>query len=555
MKVQRIATAAFASLLALTPAHRVMADGGDFAAGLISGIIGSAIVNDANRRAQPQRSQTRRASNPKPTISSAQREQNRSVQTALNYFSFAAGAPDGSLGPRSRAAIGEYQAFLGYPVTGQLTDYEREYLLGSYYRAQSGGMETARLITQGGQGVRGLLVAYRGGQPGGATTMAGSYGGLPPEVSAAVDEIARNSDVTAEQLIQRSGFIQLADMNGDGRTDYLLDTSFAGSAFWCNAASCAVRVFASTPEGYERNDFQAFNSSPAMFSCQRGACTMMASDVPRDVAPVVSGLTGVIEASEGSQSVPTTRTVVATAQQEGDSAALPTFLGNADGVRVALSSHCNKVQLMTTQNGGHLSAETLVDAGFVLDEQFCYARSLSVAAGDELAAQVQGFTPQQIAEQCLGFGPVLEPYVAALSVKPRDAVLQDVSGFVLASGMAPAQLAGTARICLGAGYAADDMNVAIGSALVMTALGEAGYAELVGHHLSQGFGVSLRPDLALDWYDTGLSAPTAVFSTGRQDRQDLIRKAAYAVGGRTTQPAVEPASGIPSFGVTTVSTP
>ena len=44
------------------------------------------------------------------------------------------------------------------------------------------------------------------------TYAANSYGGLPPEVASAVDEISRNSGVEGMQLIQRAGFIQLADM-------------------------------------------------------------------------------------------------------------------------------------------------------------------------------------------------------------------------------------------------------------------------------------------------------------------------------------------------------
>ena len=98
---------------------------------------------------------------------------------------------------------------------------------------------------------------------------AGNYG-LPGPVAAAVDEIAASSDPNAEQLVQRAGFVQLADMNGDGRTDYILDTSVTGSAFWCSAQACTVQAFLSTPDGYVRNDFQAFNVTPAMFTCTRG---------------------------------------------------------------------------------------------------------------------------------------------------------------------------------------------------------------------------------------------------------------------------------------------
>ena len=46
---------------------------------------------------------------------------------------------DGVLGANSRAAIGQYQAFLGYPPTGVLTEYEKVFLTSSYQRAIVGG--------------------------------------------------------------------------------------------------------------------------------------------------------------------------------------------------------------------------------------------------------------------------------------------------------------------------------------------------------------------------------------------------------------------------------
>ncbi len=101
-------------------------------------------------------------------------------------------------------------------------------------------------------------------------------------------------------------------------------------------------------------------------------------------------------------------------------------------------------------------------------------------------------------------------------------------------------LAGTAQVCLGSGYARDNLDVAIGSALVLTALGQGGYAELPGHHLSQGFGVPRRPDLALDWYDAALAAPVAVFAPGDVARMDTLRRAAYSVAGQADTGASRP---------------
>lgn len=62
--------------------------------GVIGAIIGGAIINDMARQrpSQPTR----------PSVSSAQRQENRNVQTALNAFGFPVGTVDGSLGPKSQ---------------------------------------------------------------------------------------------------------------------------------------------------------------------------------------------------------------------------------------------------------------------------------------------------------------------------------------------------------------------------------------------------------------------------------------------------------------------
>lgn len=422
MKFTRIASGCLVATMAVLPAQRVVADGGDIVGGIIGGVIGGVIVNEATRNRTAAPSATTQGRSGVSQNYSAQREANREVQTALNYFGYPAGTPDGALGPRSRAAIAQYQATLGYPATGQLTEYERSILIASYQRALMGGPQVAQTISTHPMGLRGLLLEQRDGFAGGAAP----YGG---------------------QL-----------------------------------------VVAPQPE----------------------------------------------------------------AAPESATSGLPSFMGS--GVtQVSLASRCNQVSLQTNTNGGYMTVAAMSDANFALAEQFCLARTYAMAKGEDLAASVAGFTPQQIAVQCQGFGPALAEHVAALSLKPRDEVLAGVSGFVLNSGMAPAQLAGTARICLGVGYTTDAMDVAIGSALLLTVLGERGYGELLGHHLSQGFGTSRRPDLALGWYEMGLEAIEtggAVFAPGLPDRGELIRKAAYTVGGRADllAPSVAPAASVlPSF--------
>jgi hypothetical protein len=155
----------------------------------------------------------------------------------------------------------------------------------------------------------------------------------------------------------------------------------------------------------------------------------------------------------------------------------------------------------------------------------------------------------------------MQEHVAALSLKPAADVLAGVEGFVLGSGMTPAQIAGTAKVCLGVGYGSDDMAIAIGSALLLTAVGERGYAEYLGHHLSQGFGATERPDLAMGWYQLSLDAMEGgqmVVAPGIDGREAVIRKAAYTITGRADELAPEAEvqeAALPVFEVAPVAEP
>ena len=231
---------------------------------------------------------------------------------------------------------------------------------------------------------------------------------------------------------------------------------------------------------------------------------------------------------------------------------LPNFL--ATGEAKSLASHCNTVSLLTGSNGGFTKASAVTDPDFALSEQFCLARTYAIETGQDLAAAVQGVSATQIEAQCGAFGTALAGQVGSLGTKGRDAVLLDVASFVTGSGVQPADLAGTARICLGVGYRTDDMDVALGSALVLAAVGERAYGELMGHHLSQGFGVAKSAAQAKPWYDMGIEAAEAkaVFAPGQPERVEVIR-AAVNGGSAAASPEVVPATStglaLPTFTV------
>lgn len=425
--------AALAASVAIIPGTRAVAD---FADGLVGGLVGGAvsgiIVNEsakARERKQTTTTTTRTYRAPADTVS---RQQVRDEQMALNYFGFPAGTPDGVRGRNTRDAAAQFQGHMGYPVTGYLADYERQFLVSSYYRAQSSGAATAQLIAERGQGTRGLLYAYR-------------------------DE-----------------------------------------------AVGAPSVYAAVP----------------------------APSVPVAVAPAPAAPSPVMAAIPQEAQVPQAATLTA----------LPNLMGGG-GEGPSLASHCNQVSLITNSNGGFVTAASMSDPRVALNEQFCLARTYAIAEGETLASALKGVTAAQLEEQCRAFGPAMRDHVAALSLSPRDEVVQQVRGFVLQSGQSPAQLSGTAKICLSVGYRIDNMNVALGSALLLTALGEEVYGELIGHHLKEGFGTTRRPDLALAWYQGAIEAvergAEPVFAPGDAGRVDLIRKAVLQVPDTTQQPGAE----------------
>lgn len=131
--------------------------GSNAGAAIIGAIIGGAVVAGANNNRRTTTS----------TASSAQRNENRAVQTALNYFEFPAGTPDGVFGRNTRTAISNYQAFMDFPVTGELSSFQKEFLLNSHQRAELGGAETSRIILTDPNGSRALLVSFMQQQQGG----------------------------------------------------------------------------------------------------------------------------------------------------------------------------------------------------------------------------------------------------------------------------------------------------------------------------------------------------------------------------------------------------
>lgn len=542
MKSTGLSTFLAATILATTPLS-AMAD--NIGAAIVGGIIGGAIVSSQ----KPTKKVYVQKKTYSSSANSAARARNREVQTSLNYFGFNAGGADGVLGQRSRAAISQYQAHLGYPVTGTLTEYERTFLVSSYNRAQIGGPDVMKAMQSNPQGIKGVLAVWQKQQMGG-TQYSGhggmGYAGLPIEVSDAVDEIAQSSEPSPEQLLQRAGFIQTADLNRDGKNDYIIDTSVTGSSFWCGQTECTTLLFASTAGGYDRKQFmyklnpQRSNAiTTAAFECDYAGCKMndpMMASVATPAAPAAPSAAPVPAAPETTMAAATGIT------------AIP-MLGSVAPAAPSLASYCNKMQVLTNSNGGYTTVSTMSDPEFALNEQLCLTRTYAIARGEEMVKQVAGLTTEQLDAQCDAFGPALAPYVDALADAPAAEVLPKIQKFALGANMTMEQLQSTGAICLYSGYRRDKQDVALGSALLLVGAGQTPYAESVAHHLGQGFGAKAAPELAKSWYDVAISAldngADPVFAPGQADRVDVLKA---ALSGGSVQPVTVPQpAALPTF--------
>lgn len=127
MKGQHFAAGCLVVALAAAPGPAAPSDA--LIGGIVGGVIGGMIGGATQNRSRPQTTQQR---TPRAAVPDSTRQANREMQTALNYFGFPVGNPDGVVGRNTRNGISNFQSFMGYPATGQLTEYERNFLVGSY---------------------------------------------------------------------------------------------------------------------------------------------------------------------------------------------------------------------------------------------------------------------------------------------------------------------------------------------------------------------------------------------------------------------------------------
>ncbi len=400
-----------AAALAATPATRATADLKDaLGAAVLLGIIGGATQQQRQRQRVSNRS----------TVSAAQRQQNRDIQSALNYFNYPVGAVDGIIGRGTRGAIRNFEAAMGLTVDGNLDEYERNFLVGSHQRALASSTVAPYNRILAAQGTRGLL--------------------------------------------------------------------------------------------------QTFNNE------RRGIPTA-SPKAPQQVATV-------------------TAPAAASAPK-----ALPTFGAVTAPKSASIADHCSAINVLTSTNGGFTTLGTMTNPAFVLDEQFCLARTAATAEGERVMGSIINVTPAQLSAQCDSLGAFMQPQLAALQDDEPADVTNNVQANLRASGQSMEQLASAGVVCLGLGYKEDKAEVALGSALLMVGTGQSAYGEMVAHQLRGGFGTTKCEACSNAWMGTTIKAledgaAPAFLPNQSADRTALLNAASLGRGAPTTSSA----GALPTFG-------
>jgi peptidoglycan hydrolase-like protein with peptidoglycan-binding domain len=346
-----------------------------------------------------------------------QRQQNMEVQSALNYFNYPVGTVDGSLGPRSQAAIRQFEADHGFYADGYLDDAERAFLTSSYHRGISGnvGPHGAALAQGGTRGLLGSFNRERTGQYGNGGYGNGTVGGYDPNVAG-------------------QGYAQ-PGLQGQG-------------GFNPNYSAAAVPAVPQMPT--------AIPEVPAV--------------------PVLPGA--------GQAQLPT---IVVAPQEE------------------SMNQYCDATNRLSLASGGVMVALNVAsNPGQALGEQFCLARSYTIAAGEQKMQAVSGMTTEQIGASCDALTTAMGQVIASLPTSTPEAAIQ--STLALGGGQSKADLANLGEICLGLGFGDDKPSMSLASSLLLVAADKPAYAEFVGHQLRGGFGTAENPAQAEVWYRYALNA-------------------------------------------------
>lgn len=195
------------------------------------------------------------------------------IQTALNYFTFDAGPVDGLMGQQTRSAIEDYQAYLDYPVTGQLADDEGQFLMMAFQGAQTNSAQAQQVADAHPDGIKGFVLVFRDR----------FENGEPPQATGVIPSFLTTG---SQQSISAFCTEPIAGSVSDPSMDETL------RPFFCNAVDAAIahsdalsfKVAGFTPAQIEE---QCIAFEPALVSIVASVSNSRASDVMQSAAEFV----------------------------------------------------------------------------------------------------------------------------------------------------------------------------------------------------------------------------------------------------------------------------
>ncbi len=229
-------------------------------------------------------------------------------------------------------------------------------------------------------------------------------------------------------------------------------------------------------------------------------------------------------------------------EDEDDSIIIPD-LPTEEIVAVSIAQHCELVQITTEAVGGVTSAN-MTDPGQALNEKFCGARDFAMRNGDYVRPQVtvDDATLQKIC------GKIAKDMTAPMQRLATDGpgnVLGEAASVNGKLGLLDAKKAMVyGQACLGMGYRQDNAEIALASAMVLSAAGQSPFAELIGHHLREGLGVSANSAASKPWYERAVMAleggETPVFDPSSTRERIMVIRKAIEMGGLSAGLATMP---------------
>lgn len=218
----------------------------------------------------------------------------------------------------------------------------------------------------------------------------------------------------------------------------------------------------------------------------------------------------------------------------------------------SIADRCEIVDLTTQTNQGVILATNMTDPDQALSEKFCEARSFAIGESQGILTQARA-SEDQIAGTCAQITDAMAPAMSDLATASPQQVADRVAGISQSIGLGDrANAESYGKLCLGLGYRKDDAKMALTGALVMMGAGQVPYAEAVGHHLREGFGVTASRQASLPWYEVAIMAleqnAAAAFEPSKTPERVGVIRAAIEHGsmraGLGTLPKIIPASNL-----------